>query len=159
MSPHAATLTALQRPLLTFGVIPTTITPYCHIQPPPSSQPPSPHLYCKQPPTDSGRGAVKPLSVSQLAPREQTEVTVNSKHSRHCTKTHTTPLPPHSSPSAASPVNFYSKLKNYIRFNWNCVATIPLFKTHVFFNEILFEYCSSFCYLSQEGSDIHFWLN
>lgn len=78
--PHAATLTALQRPPLTFAVIPNTITPYCHTQPPPSSQSPSHHLYCKQPPINSGQAAGKPLPVSQLATWERAEVTVNSQH-------------------------------------------------------------------------------
>lgn len=124
---HAATLTALQRPPLTFGLITTTITPYGHTQPPPPSQPPSPHLYCRQPPTDFGQGVGKTtprLTVGHKG-RQQRLLLIPNTVPKH-THTDTTPLPPHSSSSATSPVNFYSKLKDDIQHNLNCVATIPV---------------------------------
>lgn len=147
---HAASLTALQRPPLTFGLITTTITPYCHTQSPP------PSLICHL------TRSVNSLKVirATVATNPSSRITVGSrqrlllipdtvpKHTLKLLHSHHIPL-----------FQQHCKLIFIIILKMttsNCVATIPLFRALVFFNEILLNTAVVFlccCILSQEGSD------
>lgn len=81
IDPYAASQTALQRPPLTFGLITTTVAPYCHTQPPPVLS--LCHLTCTV-------GSLQLTLVEILGNRSQslllsmrdpTKFTVNFKHS------------------------------------------------------------------------------
>lgn len=76
IDPYAANQTALQRPPLTFGLITTTVAPYCHTQPPPVLS--LCHLTCT---VGSLQLTLVEIQCLLLSMRDPTKVTVNFKHS------------------------------------------------------------------------------